>query len=189
MIKRIAFYDFDGTLIDTPMPETGKPQWKKATGQEYPHLGWWGRIESLSLDVFNIQAFPEIAHKLKLDNSRSDTYTVILTSRLRKLQPYLEEIMKYNNLRVDEMSPKKGGEEKDDRIREFLKRFPDVTSIDLYDDREKEFVIFRALKQELEGKVEVNIYEINNGVDRFKVENVVKDEVQSQIGSIYKETE
>lgn len=191
MINKIAFYDFDGTLIDTPLPEVGKPQWKKVTGEEYPHIGWWGRKESLDLNVFDIKAFDAVANKLRYDNAQTNTYTVILTSRMKKLQPFLEKILQKNGLRVDEMSPKSGGEDKDDRIRDFLRRFPDVIDIDLYDDREKEFVIFKELSIELRGKIKVSIYKADEGklslLSNDNVFEIVKDEVQSQMGSIYKE--
>lgn len=181
MIKRIAFYDFDGTLMDTPLPETGKPHWKEVTGEEYPHVGWWGRAESLDLNVFDIKAFPSIADRLRNDVARSDTYTVILTSRLKKLQPYLEKILQHNNLTVDEWSPKNDGREKDDRIKEFLKRFPEVEEIDLYDDREKEFKVFANLKNEIGHEVRINVYKADNGHLSTILENVIWDEMTNMV--------
>ena len=41
-------FDFDSTLIDTPLPEAGAAAWLAATGAPWPFSGWWGRPESLS---------------------------------------------------------------------------------------------------------------------------------------------
>jgi hypothetical protein len=50
-ITRIAVFDFDGTLSDTPMPDTGRIEYEKITGSPWPHKGWWGRPETLDMDV------------------------------------------------------------------------------------------------------------------------------------------
>lgn len=51
-IKRIAIFDFDGTLIDTDTPESGKPLWLEEFGFEWPFKGWWGRPESLDSRIY-----------------------------------------------------------------------------------------------------------------------------------------
>jgi hypothetical protein len=51
-IKRIAIFDFDGTLIDTDTPESGKTLWQQEFGFEWPFKGWWGRPESLDSRIY-----------------------------------------------------------------------------------------------------------------------------------------
>ena len=41
-------FDFDSTLVDTPLPEAGAAAWQRVTGEPWPYAGWWGRPESLS---------------------------------------------------------------------------------------------------------------------------------------------
>jgi hypothetical protein len=163
MITRLALYDFDGTLANTPMPAEGRMLWKQVTGQDYPHMGWWGRKESLNTDVFDIKAYPSIASALKKDMARPDTYTAILTSRLKKLTPEIENILQQNGLSVDEISTVNDGGEKDLRIKNFLKRFPDVKEVDVYDDRDKEFNVLLPLKNELTDVVDINVYAVDKG--------------------------
>ena len=55
MKKNLVIFDFDQTLMDTLGKEEGLKIWKEKTGQDYPHKGWWGRKESLDLDVFDIE--------------------------------------------------------------------------------------------------------------------------------------
>ena len=59
-IRKVSIYDFDGTLIKTPEPELGKKIWKEKTGEDYPHKGWWGKRESLDIDIFEHEPFADI---------------------------------------------------------------------------------------------------------------------------------
>ena len=52
--KRLICFDFDDTLFHTPLPEEGKKIWKEKTGQEWPHIGWWGKPESIDNEIFEI---------------------------------------------------------------------------------------------------------------------------------------
>ena len=122
MIKRLAFYDMDGTLMDTPMPDTGKVTWKEVTREEYPHARWWGRAESLDTDVFDIKPFPSVLNQLKNDMARPDTRTVLLTNRIEKLRPQVLNLLRSNSIKLDDYNLKNSGKEnrekavKDERV-------------------------------------------------------------------------
>ena len=45
--RELHVWDFDGTLVNTPVPDTGRAQYERETGHPWPHRGWWGRAESL----------------------------------------------------------------------------------------------------------------------------------------------
>lgn len=47
-VQRVHVFDFDATLIHTPLPDEGAAAWLAATGTPWPHSGWWGRPESLA---------------------------------------------------------------------------------------------------------------------------------------------
>lgn len=162
MIARLSMYDFDGTLIDSPVPDTGRNIWKQRTGEEYPHVGWWGRPESLDKDVFDIKPFPAVANQLNDDMARSDTYTIILTSRLERLRPQLEAILEEHGIKVDRLLTKKGGMEKSERIEQLLEQFPNVKEVNVYEDRDKEFKVFHEFKTN-RPDLQVNIYKADDG--------------------------
>jgi len=163
MIKRLAFYDMDGTLMDTPHPEDGKVQWEKVNGEKYPYEGWWGKAESLDLDVFDIKPFPSVLSQLKDDTARPDTYTVLLTSRVQKLLPQIQKILQKHGIKFNDLSLKNGSADKGDRIKNYINKFPDVKEISVFDDRKKELDILRSLKSEIGDDVTVNIYQADNG--------------------------
>jgi len=163
MIKRLAFYDMDGTLMDTPHPEDGKVQWEKVNGEKYPYEGWWGKAESLDLDVFDIKPFPSVLSQLKDDTARPDTYTVLLTSRVQKLLPQIQKILQKHGIKFNDLSLKNGSADKGDRIKNYINKFPDVKEISVFDDRKKELDILRSLKSEIGDDVTVNIYQADKG--------------------------
>jgi hypothetical protein len=164
MIKTLSFYDFDGTLMDTPMPDSGKEEWKEKTGEDYPHVGWWGRAESLDPNVFDIKPFQSVLNQLRSDTAKSDTYTIMLTSRLEKLQPQIEILLNNHNITFDDLSLKKKSDgEKSDRIKEYLRKFPDVDTINVYDDRDKEMRIFSQMKNDIGDQYQINVYRVTDG--------------------------
>ena len=162
MITRLCVYDFDGTLMNTPLPDVGKEIWKQKTGNEYPHVGWWGRAESLDMDIFDIEPYSPVLNQFNKDNNRNDTYTIILTSRLEKLRPQIEIIFEKYKIVPDQFILKEEGKEKNQRVEEILVNLPDVTEVDIYDDRDKEFKIFNKFKKD-NPDLDVNIHKVENG--------------------------
>lgn len=186
MITTLSFYDFDGTLMDTPLPDSGKETWLEKTGEEYPHIGWWSRAESLDPEVFDIKPFPSVLNQLNDDNAKADTYTVMLTSRMSKLQPQVEILLNKYDITFDDLSLKSGGGEKDERIKQYLQKFPDVTTINVYDDRDKEMKIFSKMKKEIGDKYQINIYRVNDGnfglvENNFFIKNLINEEIKKII--------
>lgn len=165
-MKRLAVYDFDGTLIDSPEPETGKPQWEKVKGEPYSHKGWWGRKESLDTEVFDIKPFPNILAKLQADMADPETSTIILTSRMEKLRPQLENILKLNGITVDELITKRGGEDKGDVILKIENYNQDLEEIVVYDDfagkRPEKIAEYTKIKDLLLPKVQYHIFYVEN---------------------------
>jgi hypothetical protein len=105
----LSVYDFDGTICFSPTPEIGKEIWKNVTGFEYPFksedeletkekfTGWWGKLESLDPDVFDVQLNPKVMKALLEDIENEDVYTVLLTGRLKNkkvnFEPYIKRIL------------------------------------------------------------------------------------------------
>lgn len=170
-MKRLAVYDFDGTLIDSPEPEIGKKQWEKVKGQPYPHKGWWGRAESLDTDVFDIKPFPSILAKLQVDMADPDTTTIILTSRMEKLRPQVENILRLNGITVDELITKKGADDKGDVILRIADYNQDLEEIVVYDDfaggMANKIAEYTKIRDLVSKNIQYNIFYVDN--DRIRL--------------------
>lgn len=161
-IFRIAFYDFDGTIIDSPMPELGKLLWAKKYGKVYPHMGWWSKPESLDMEVFDIKPIIEVERRLQKDIKDKNCWVVLLTNRISKLKPQVTEVLNHLNISVDEFQMMdRINYSKNIRIKNVLQDFPQAAQIDILDDDDKNINAFLDLKIELqqEGKT-VTIYKV-----------------------------
>ena len=186
MIKRLIASDLDGTLIDSPMPDTGKQIWKDKTGTEYPHKGWWGRAESLDMNVFDIKFFPSILNQLNDEMSKPDTYVIILTSRLERLRPQVQAILDANNIRVDKLDMKYNEMNKGDKILEYINNFPDLEEVSVYDDRESDILDYKNIINKIPEGISFNIYLANKGklslIDgepNNNLDNIVQEEIEN----------
>lgn len=181
MITRLCVYDFDSTMIDTPLPDVGKEIWKQKTGNEYPHVGWWGRKESLDMDIFEIKPFSPVLNQFNDDNNRNDTYTVVLTSRLEKLRPQIQSILEKYKIFPNQVLLKEDGKEKNERVEKLLEELPTVTEVNIYDDREKEFRVFSKLKND-NPDLNINIYKVSNGnISLLEQKNKLLDIIENVI--------
>lgn len=184
MIKKLDFFDFDGTLMDTFTPEEGKEIWKDKKGEEYPHKGWWGRKESLDVDVFNIQPIKPVYSEYRKSINDSESLTVLLTNRIPKLKDAVINVLSQHNITFDDYNLKSGKGNKVDRILEYLNKYPSVKEINIYDDREKELVEFRNFKLKYGWDYDINIYNINDGKilkENYVLDGIIMDEVKHLI--------
>jgi hypothetical protein len=144
-------WDFDGTLVDTGLPETHKPIWKAKTGTEWPHKGWWGRVESLD-PLFNHQAIASV--KSDYNQHKGDGLNIMLTGRRSKLASAVEDILAKNGYEMDKYWYNYGSDTLSNKIEQMgnlLKEYPTVKVINMWEDRTEHIPTF---KQWLEGLVE-----------------------------------
>jgi FMN phosphatase YigB (HAD superfamily) len=175
-IKKLAAFDFDGTLCQSPSPETGKGFWEEKTGKEYPHIGWWSKPESLDINVFDIQLYGSIETILRQELTNPDVFVIILTSRLRKLQPQIESILKKHDISVDEINMSDNKLSKGEKILQYLDKFPNLLQIDVYDDNyEKDITSFKAVRNQIPKKINFNIYHVKEGEKKLINENYLTE--------------
>ena len=131
----LNIWDFDGTLVDTGLPETHKPIWKEKTGTEWPHVGWWGRVESLD-PLFNHPAIASV--KADYNEHKDDGINVMLTGRRKNLAAEVEAILKKECYTFDKYLYNYGGDTLSNKIEQMgnlLKEYPTIKVISLWDDR------------------------------------------------------
>lgn len=163
----LNFYDFDGCFGMTPLQDEGKIAWSKHYGIPYPHIGWWGRIESMDPNVFDIKLRPELHEEYKLQAARSGSVSKILTSRQPKFKDTIISILLKNGVVMDDVLCVMGSFTKGQRIvMEVEKHMADgcvVKEINFWDDRNKEIITVEAVRGKLESMdIKLNVYKIQS---------------------------
>lgn len=101
--SRLAIYDFDGTLFRSPGPEEGSDLYFDATGNYWPHQGWWGRVESLLPPIIPNPIpqslwIEEVVSRYRQDIKDQNAFVVLMTGRPYKNRHRIQEILKDQNL-------------------------------------------------------------------------------------------
>lgn len=136
--ETVYFFDFDGTLMNSPLPDTGKDYWSKIKGTKYPHKGWWSKKESLDMNVFDIQPKAQVETIYREVMTNSQDHAVLLTNRQYFLADQIEAVLEKHNIKFEIYSYKQDSDEKGDRILRIMKtHYPGVKNIVFLDDDQK----------------------------------------------------
>ncbi len=149
-------FDFDGTLMDSPLPETGKEKYKEITGKDWPHRGWWGQIDSLEpFEVKPIEGTKDLYNQYSVI---PNSINVLMTNRLAKFEPIVKD--KLSGLYIfDYYDFKNDNREKPERIKEILKNNPSIDTINIFDDMDEQIERFNRFKEE-NPNLEINVFQI-----------------------------
>jgi hypothetical protein len=164
-IDRIAVFDFDGTLMDTLEPDSGRKIYKEKTGEEWPFKGWWGRKESLDMDVFNFQPIQSVIDQYHKERSNPNTLVVMLTGRIPKLSNEVENILNHYNVKFDRYLYNYGGStlpNKIEQMGDLLKEFPNVQTMVLLDDRDEHIPTFKQYADTLVNKGRLSDFKVHH---------------------------
>lgn len=169
MYTKLSVFDFDSTLVNTPLEsaETKKMWSDYHDVEKWPYLAWWTRKESLDLDVFDIPVNPEIIRAYKKEKSNPDTMVIMLTGRVSTLEPQVRKILDKYGLTFDKYLFKEGGlteHSKMQHMADILDEFPTIDSIEMWDDREAHFDKFERWGRYIEHIDKVK-FKLNKVVD------------------------
>lgn len=170
MSKKLISFDFDGTLIMTPLEEEGKKMWQEITGQKYPHQGWWSHPESLDLNVYKPEANSWVLEEF-IKATSEENYVFIATGRIKKLELQVKNVLEFNNIKkrdrsktfgYDDLFTNTGGETFNFKCKLFekiIRENPDSKEFIMYDDREEHLQKFCIWAEKQE--IEIKIYNVN----------------------------
>lgn len=156
---KLYVFDFDDTLIRTPLPEKGRVIWQQFHGFPFPSkseeeveqnrkiTGWWGRKESLDMETFDMSMVPEVKSAYDNIKNNPDVMKIMLTGRRGKLSNEVRAILDskgldfdmylYNN-KSDTLSAKI------DYLNDILSSNPSIVDVVLHDDRDEHIATFQA---------------------------------------------
>lgn len=143
---KLTVIDFDGTLVDSPMPDTGRELYLEKTGTPWPHKGWWGRKESLDLKVFDIPVIPSVIKEYETAKNDPETGVIMLTGRMFMLKDVVMTVLEKHGLEFDGYFFNEGGstdEAKKNTLDVLLIRYPNIESVEMFDDRLAHISIFQ----------------------------------------------
>lgn len=144
-ITKVSVFDFDGTLIDTMMPDLGMDIWKRETGKDFPHKGWWSKRESLDIDIFPNNAFPDMKSEYDKAKSEANTFVALCTGRITPLTNQVMAILNKHGFNFDDVvltGDKRFNDGanntltfKINYLNSLQKQFPNLEEIEFWDDR------------------------------------------------------
>ena len=179
-MKKLACFDFDGTLCDTKEMIEGKIIWEEKNGRSWPYRGWWGRVESIDWNTFKTPTIEWVYQKY-LQEIRTSDYVILATGRLNNVPGMREEVEKIlinNNLSFSEIVMDNkvsngvylntGGDtfQFKTRLFEYLIKKLDIDEFVMYDDRMEH--IQRFIEWSKNQKVLITIVDV---VNKTKVKN------------------
>lgn len=176
-ITKVSVFDFDGTLIDTTMPEIGKEMWKKNTGEDFPHKGWWSKRESLDINIYPNEVFDDILDSFNKAKAEENTFVVLLTGRITPLRKQIDTILAKHDLvfddvvltgdkrfnKVDGVSAVDTLAFKTNYLNSLGGQFSNLKQIDFWDDRDHHQESFN--KWAKAQAIEVNIHHVKRDGD------------------------
>lgn len=138
-IMIINIFDFDDTLFLTPKDcVKNRELYKAKTGNDYPHIGWYSKPETLDDTVFDIPENTCISN-IARESIDSNYMTFVLTGRIHKLNRYVKKLCIKNDLLFDRFycthSASSTLEYKKSVLYNIHKEFDTSAVVNFYDDR------------------------------------------------------
>lgn len=145
-IKKVSFFDFDGTLFASPE----KPKW-------WPTHGFWSKIQTLSppyvpenpmgdwWSIGNVSA-------ARREIGRKEVRTILMTGRLKIFEERIKDMLDSIGLKFDEYHFCPGGDSlkfKLTTIEKILGDLPGVTSVEMWEDRPEHIQPFEEKLEQL----------------------------------------
>jgi hypothetical protein len=146
----ISIFDFDSTLYDTPLPTNDNRELLRVF-KGYDKSGWWGKSESLDLDLFDIKVIPWVKERYEY-HTKENHIKVLMTGRILKLKESVLNVINQDNLNFNEYllcDGRKTLDFKSSKIMELIEKY-NPSEIYFYDDRTEHIPTFRKLGDKIE---------------------------------------
>lgn len=170
---KLICFDFDDTLFHTPKPEEGKPIFLQKTGYVWPHIGWWGKSETIDIDIFDIPINDWVLSKYQKHRSEKNTKVIVATGRLAKVEGMcdnINKIFKQNNLEFDEVHLNWGGDTLRFKLRLFEKKLKEFQFDEfiMFDDRFEHLPHFENWANDFtkENNIKITIVDVISKIEK-----------------------
>lgn len=156
MPTKLHIYDFDKTTFKSPE----KPDWWTQ--------GWWGRDESLGPPCVPEKPGPDwwngaVVAKAKRSISDSDVHAVLITGRIAKFKQRINTLLRQAGLNFNEVRLSTGKNTEAFKLAAFkdlLAKNPDVTEVEIWEDRSPHLGTFKKFFESVGLKCEAHLIKI-----------------------------
>ena len=141
----LIVFDLDGTLIRSPLPDTGRALFESKTGKPWPHKGWWAQPDSLNMEIFDIPTNPEVVAEFHVEKGNPNAVVILMTGRLTRLGEHVKAICDSKKLEFDGYFFNTGGSTdvvKIKQLNDLLDKHPQINVVKMFEDRLSHVVIF-----------------------------------------------
>lgn len=164
-VKRLYIFDMDGTFISTAEPDIGKKIWLEKTGTEWPFSGWWGRGESIDLDIFPNDLIETTYLEYKKAMLDEEALVVLMTGRHTGIRHAVNKLLAKHDLSFHLLRLKDGTDDTIDckkrQISQILADNLGITEVFVFEDRDEHVKEFEKFfnKKKKKGII-TNIYHV-----------------------------
>ena len=144
---KLIIFDFDDTLFFTPN-KTEKNLEKVNKNRENKITGWWGRPESLDLNLFDIPINPSM-RSVYMDNITARK--ILVTGRIKRCSSMVKKILDKNEIYLDKLYFCDHRKTVDFKLDIFEKEITAMSygEVEIYDDRKEHIDDFLKLVDKL----------------------------------------
>ena len=160
--KKLISFDFDKTLFHTPEPEFGKDIFLEKTGKVWPHRGWWGKPETLDMNIFDIPLNQWVYSKYVEFSDIEENFMILATGRLMKVDGMFDNVNKIldkNSIEFNEVHLNWGGDTLKFKLKLFEQKIQSlgVEEFIMFDDRELHLIQFQEWANDFSKKNNIKI--------------------------------
>jgi len=161
MKNKIVVFDFDGTLFNTVDAAYGRIIYRKKTGKDWTHHGWYNREESLDTSVFPITI--NMKMKIEYENAKKNANNIVcmVSERPIKVKNKVEELLYKHGFDFDFSFYREGEEDyfqvKCNQIKKILTTDSNINSIVLFEDKKFDADRFKTWAKKFFQNVEINL--------------------------------
>ena len=133
---KLALFDFDNTLFETPYDEDPN---------------YMDRPESLSIHKWTFNPILQTIKSYKKNLKEDDTKVILLTNRISDVYVELKRLLELYDIRFDEYQTILGADgdrSKGNRLRALIEKYGTVKEVEYWEDKDKHIVdVQKAMKE------------------------------------------
>ena len=148
MKNRIVVFDFDNTLFNTIDASYGRVIYRKKTGKDWEHHGWYNREESLDTTIFPITVNSKTRTEYEKYKKIDSDIVCLISERPVKMKSVIEELLEKNDFQFDYCYFRESDEDyfklKCDQIKKTMIVDDNINSIIIFDDKDFDLNRFKV---------------------------------------------